>query len=223
MMNRYIGKIVDIEQDGLVTVKFRCNDVDRIIRLGSHSAEVKVIDKRKITPQQRNMIWGLVGEIADWQGESKGQTNEFMKEEFLMSIGENPEDKFSLADISITEAREYQKFLIDFILENGIGTKYNLIDHVDDIIAYIYSCMIHKRCCVCGMPAELHHVDRIGMGRDRDDIIHIGMDALPLCRTHHTEAHTMTDEEFLEKHHLTKPIKIDKMICEIYGLRSGTG
>lgn len=36
-----------------------------------------------------------------------------------------------------------------------------------------------RKCAVCGRRAELHHVDRVGMGRDRREICHIGMQALP--------------------------------------------
>lgn len=217
-MEKYNGKIVDIDKNGIVTIKARIHNVEGIIGSGNRSVSIEIIDNRKISTKQRNMIWGLIGDISEWIGESKGETNENMKQEFMESIGENPEELFSLSDISISMARDYQKFLINFILENGIATKYNLIDNVDDVVAYVYSCLIHKKCCVCGAPCELHHVDRVGMGRDRNEITHIGMLALPLCRQHHTEAHTMTNQDFLDKYHLTKAIKIDKRIGNIYGL-----
>lgn len=69
----------------------------------------------------------------------------------------------------------YIDFLIDFILEHNIGTKCNLSEMAGDIEKYIYSCLMHKRCCVCGKKADLHHVDRVGMGRNRDEIIHEGL------------------------------------------------
>lgn len=217
-MNKYNGKIISADSNGIVTIKARINNIDKFIGNGNRFVSIELIDNRKISPKQRNMIWGLIGDISEWIGESKGETNQNMKQEFLVSIGENPEELFSLSDISVSTAREYQKFLIDFILENGISTKYNLIDNVDDVVAYVYSCLIHKKCCVCGNPCELHHVDRVGMGRDRNEITHIGMRALPLCREHHTEAHTMTNQDFLDKYHLTKAIRIDERIGSVYGL-----
>jgi hypothetical protein len=50
------------------------------------------------------------------------------------------------------------------------------------------------------------------MGNDRDDVIHIGRAALPLCREHHTELHTKGNKEFMNHYHL-EPIKIDKKIA----------
>ena len=71
--------------------------------------------------------------------------------------------------------------------------------------------------------AELHHVDRVGMGRDRTDILHEGMEALPLCREHHAEAHTMPDAEFFEKYHLDGGVVLDKTLCRIYKLKHRKG
>ena len=85
---------------------------------------------------------------------------------------------------------------------------------------YIYACLIAKKCCITGRPAELHHIDRVGMGRNRDDIIHEGMEVLPLCREMHQEAHTMSDREFFEKYHLPGGVVMDKTLCRIYKVKA---
>jgi hypothetical protein len=77
--------------------------------------------------------------------------------------------------------------------------------------------MIHKRCIVCGKRADLHHVDRVGMGGDRHDMCHIGMRALPLCREHHNEAHQHGDTALMDKYHL-ETIVIDEKIAKKYRL-----
>jgi len=97
------------------------------------------------------------------------------------------------------------------------------LEFVDDVPDYIYHCLITKKCCICGRHTDLHHVDRIGMGRDRNDIMHEGMEALPLCREHHTEAHTMPDAEFFGRYHLTGGIFMDKTLCRLYGLKRKKG
>ena len=114
-MNKYNGKIISADSNGIVTIKARINNIDKFIGNGNRFVSIELIDNRKISPKQRNMIWGLIGDISEWVGESKGETNQNMKQEFLVSIGENPEELFSLSDISVSTAREYQKFLIDFI------------------------------------------------------------------------------------------------------------
>ena len=87
----------------------------------------------------------------------------------------------------------------------------------EDIQASVYAAAIHKRCIVCGQKAELHHVDRVGMGGDRHDMCHIGMRALPLCREHHNEAHQHGDAALMDKYHL-EPVVIDEKIAKKYRL-----
>ena len=45
------------------------------------------------------------------------------------------------------------------------------------------------------------------------------MRALPLCREHHTEAHTSGKSEFLEKYHL-QAVKLDKELCGKWRLKA---
>lgn len=221
------GKITNISTDGTITIKVKYDDIDTLINRKCKDVVVEFIDKRQITPQQRKMVWALIGEIAEWMGESKTQTmksmiNEAMKLDFLVEeLDEDPEKSFSLSTAPISVVCSYQKFLIDFIVENGISTRVPLVTYADDIMSYLYSCVMHKRCAVCGAKAEIHHIDRIGMGRDRTDIIHIGMEAIPLCRLHHTEAHSMTDNEFFDMHHFESGIRLDKDMCKVYNLGIG--
>ena len=77
-----------------------------------------------------------------------------------------------------------------------------------------------KKCCICGKPADLHHVQSVGSQGYRDKINHIGLEALPLCREHHTESHTKGQIEFMKQYHL-EPIKIDKKIARLYKLNKG--
>ena len=60
----------------------------------------------------------------------------------------------------------------------------------------------------------------VGMGRDRTDIIHEGLEVLPLCREHHREAHTMPDTDFFEKYHIPGGIILDRTLCRLYGLKA---
>ena len=77
-----------------------------------------------------------------------------------------------------------------------------------------------KKCCICGLPSDLHHVDAVGAGRDRTEIIHEGMEVLPLCREHHTEYHNTGKTGFMEKYRMREGIKLDKNLCKLYGLKS---
>jgi hypothetical protein len=127
---------------------------------------------------------------------------------------------FSLSNTDMTTANEFLTFLIDFCLEFDIPTTDNLLDRSPEIARYILKCLIEKKCVVCGERAELHHVDAVGMGRNRREINHVGMKALPLCRKHHSEAHSIGQAEFNHRYHVFG-IRLDNDLCNIWRLRFG--
>lgn len=71
---------------------------------------------------------------------------------------------FSLSDCDMTTAREFITYLISFCFHWGVPTKDSLLTQTDDIGKYLYLCLENRRCAICNRPAEVHHVDRIGMG-----------------------------------------------------------
>lgn len=181
---------------------------------------VQPMDSRPLSDKQRKACYALMGAIADYAGMSKDRTKELMKLKFLSENMEDMSERiFSLSNAPMSLVCAFQRFLVQFVLEWDIPTDFSLLDMVDDVSDYIYGCLVNKKCVICGRPADLHHVERVGMGRNRDEIIHEGMEVLPLCREHHTEAHTMPDKDFFERYHLPGGIEADKTICRIYGLR----
>jgi len=52
-----------------------------------------------------------------------------------------------------------------------------------------------KPCCVCGNLSKPHHLKRIGMGRNRKKDLVEHYTAVPLCRSHHEQAHRSKDYE----------------------------
>lgn len=182
---------------------------------------VQPIDGRPLSGKQRKMCYALLHQICDYTGQDIHMTKEYLKIRFLADdLGETADKIFSLSNAPMSLVCAYQRYLVRFILEFDIPCTIPLLEYVDDIPDYIYSCLLTKKCCVCGMPTDLHHIDRIGMGRDRHDVIHEGLEVLPLCREHHGEAHTMSDQEFFDKYHLPGGIVMDKTLCRIYGLKA---
>lgn len=181
---------------------------------------VQPMDSRPLSDKQRKACYALLGAIADYAGMSKDRTKELMKLKFLSENMEDMSERiFSLSNAPMSLVCAFQRFLVQFILEWDIPTDFSLLDMADDVGDYIYGCLVNKKCVICGRPADLHHIERVGMGRNRDEIIHEGMEVLPLCREHHTEAHTMPDKDFFERYHLPGGIVADKTICRIYGLK----
>lgn len=177
--------------------------------------EIILDDGRHISADQRKKIYATFNDISVWTGYTPPEVKEHMKYEFIARYGY---PYFSLSDIDMTTAREFLQFLIEFCIENDIACTDSLINRSPDIARYIYCCLIHKKCCICGKRANLHHVDHVGSGRNRKEICHIGMRAEPLCNEHHTEAHTIGQIHFDDKHK-TFGIKIDTEIAKIYKLK----
>lgn len=225
-IDRIKGQITAIHTDGTITINAHYGDLTTLIKRDYKNVTVEFHDNRKLSDKQRKMCWAMINDIADWQGASRSATardlaNYARKMDFLINeLSENAESLFSLSDAPMSLVAAYQNYLIRFILEHDIPTKIPLYEYADDINDYVYQCLIHKKCAVCGKQGELHHVDAVGMGNSRKEIIHEGMECFPVCRVHHMEAHTMGNKAFFEKYHFSHGVEIDKTLCRIYKLKS---
>ncbi|BEU88699.1 hypothetical protein TAMA11512_21630 [Selenomonas sp. TAMA-11512] len=219
-----MGAVKDIMEDGTAVIHAALPSLDRALLREYRSVEIILPDGRRISPEQRRKVYALIGEVAEYvDGIRNAGTIESakrtLKMEFMLSRMEGMERRlFSLSNCDVTTAREFINFLVDFIIENDIPTHVPLIENCEDVARYVYSCLINKKCAVCGRKAELHHVDAVGMGRNRKEICHIGMRALPLCREHHIEIHSTGREDFLKKY-ILEPVQIDERIAKVYRLK----
>ena len=216
------GKIVDV-QPGYIVIRAVYDNIDRLITRRYEEVQIGLEDGRRITPEQRRKAFALVGEIAAWSGYERDEAHLTLKHEFISKhLDQLQKELFSLSDCDITTAREYINYLIDFCLTFDVPTKVPLLDLCDDVERYVYACLIHKKCCVCGKKAELHHVDRIGMGNNRNEVEHVGRMCLPLCWEHHREVDQIGDDALCEVYHVT-PVSIDARIVKTYRLRTKEG
>lgn len=221
-MIRLEGKIVDADANWLT---IRVPYTPEYVRQNVQKAVVFLPDGRRHTIDQHGKVWALIGEIALWAGykaRESSEVNALMKAEFLQkrfdSLSAAAIKAFSMSDVDVSTASLYISWLVDFVLENNVPTKRPVTELCEDVQAAVYSALIHKRCIVCGKKAELHHVDRIGMGNNRNEVQHIGRECLPLCREHHMEIDHRGDAAFCELYHV-EPVKIDEKICRVYRLR----
>ena len=178
-------------------------------------------DSRMISEEQRRKAYALIGDITVFAGylpREKETVNQHLKQRFLMQQVEEYQRKmFSLSDCTMTEAREYINFLIDFCLEEDVPTKRPLIELVDDIEKYVYGSLLRKKCAVCGRKTELHHCQAIGMGYDRREKPQLGALVMPLCALHHQECHKIGNDRYFKLQHLT-PVRLDQKLAKVYGL-----
>lgn len=215
------GRIVGYdEKRGELLIRAPYADWFTLTKRAYKECLVQPIDSRTLSDQQRKMCYALLREISEYTGQGMDSAKEWMKIKFLAEDLEQTADKiFSLSNAPMSLVCAFQRFLIRFILEWDIPCRFSLLEYVDDVADYIYSCLVTKKCCICGAPTDLHHIDRVGMGRNRHDMIHEGMEVLPLCREHHQEAHTMPDAEFFERYHIPGGVVMDKTLCRLYGLK----
>jgi hypothetical protein len=183
---------------------------------------LKFCDGRKASPEQVKKAHALIGEIAEWMGDTPEFVKIALKRKFILTkLDEMETGMFSFRDCDMEKARLFITFLIDLMVEYGIPSKRPLYEQAEDIGAYVYACCMNKTCCVCGRKGvDLHHVlgSIIGMGGDRTKVNHLGREVLPLCRGHHNEAHN-GEKDFMKRYHL-EPIKVDETIAKLYRLNT---
>ena len=221
-----LGEIQDVREDGRVIITAGLPDLDRALLRQYKKVEIILPDGRRISAEQRRKVYALLGEVAEYvdgirNADTIEEQKRLLKMEFMLKRMEATERRmFSLSDCDMTTAREFISYLIEFIIKQDIPTKVSLLEHCEDIGRYIYSSILHRKCCVCGKKADIHHVgfDRIGMGNDRNKVHHVGREVIPLCRTHHDECHH-DEKGFIAKYHL-QTIKLDESLCKKLKLKS---
>ena len=220
------GLITDIDADGTLTINACVPSIDRALLRQYRECTIILQDERRITSRQRAAIYALLGEVDEYVNgirtdAGREEQKQLLKMEFMLKRMTDAERRmFSLSDCSVTTARAFIDFLIEFIIANDIPVRFSLAEKAEDIGQYVYACLVHKKCAVCGRRADLHHAEgsHVGSGFNREEVHHLGREALPLCREHHTECHSMPEAEFLEKYHL-EPVKLDERLCKIYKLK----
>lgn len=209
-----IGKIL-AAGGGVITIGVTDAYIAELSDNGVKHLEVNPSDGALISPPQRRHIFATIRDIADWSGEDKDRIRKYMREEFC-DITER--ELFSLSNTDKDTARAFLTYLINFCIVEGVPTKQVLYDRTEDIDAYLYACLINKKCALCGKDgAQLHHFDAIGMGRNRKEICHIGMTGISLCPVDHSIVEQQ-GKSYLTDRKLYG-IKIDDRIVKAYKLR----
>jgi hypothetical protein len=213
LIHSEVKAIRESEQGTELIIKVDDRISDKILRYregGKVLAEIRINDGRCITNEQRKKFYATVRDIADHIGETIDYIKDYFKALYCFY---NKIESISLSDCSITDGRELINIAIEFAIRNDIPLMDLALNRTDDIDRLLYVCLIYRKCCVCGRPADIHHIDTIGMGSDRKDDIHVGKRVIALCREHHNLAHSMGKNSFEEKYKVYG-IKLDKFLIE---------
>ncbi|BFK94366.1 putative HNHc nuclease [Blautia producta] len=170
-----------------------------LLKKGIRTAEMRLDDGRHISVAQRKKIYATIRDIADYTGYMPEEEKEWLK---YLHISRTGDAYFSLSTCSMDTAREFINTILEYAIEHGIPLSERGVERADDIGKYLFYCIKHKKCAVCGRDGEIHHVDAIGMGRDRRTVDDSYSRKICLCRTHHTIAHQRGMRAFEQMYHV---------------------
>ncbi|WP_317915366.1 putative HNHc nuclease, partial [Enterococcus faecium] len=170
-------------------------DGDRVI-------EIRFIDPRRFTVQQRNFIYALIGDIFI----DTGMPTDFWKEFFYFRFEGVTGREISLKDESnttVSDANVLANIILDFIFEHHIPFKegYEILPANQEY--YFYKCITKRVCCICGKTgADIDHFDKALGRRKRKEVDHSEYTFAALCRIHHTEKHKIGVINFKNKYQI---------------------
>jgi hypothetical protein len=207
---KVIGKILNVQND-VITIRVQADAQSWCLDHDARDVEVRIDDGRTITALQRRKIYATIRDVAEWMGDTPDAVKTYFKWSFC---GDEEHEDFSLSDVDKETASAFLTYLVDFCVVHGVPCSDPLWDRCEDVERYVCACVMTRTCCITGHKnAQIHHVDRVGMGRNRDTICHVGMRVVPLDPALHTMIHYQGgEEEFYEKHHITPIALTEKMV-----------
>jgi hypothetical protein len=154
-----ILKIQESENKALLEVATELSKED-ILKYATNKglfAVIKFWDSRRITEVQRKMIYATCKDIADYIGDPKELVRSDLISNFSEEVGI---DFFSLSDCSLETAREFINYIMEYAIKNDIPLTGRGVDRTYDIDKYLYSCIKHEKCCVCGKQGVIYTVTK---------------------------------------------------------------
>ena len=175
--------------------------------------EIRVDDGRRISSDQRKKIYALCRDISDYTGHDVEDLKEnILKAGFMIK---EDRDYFSLSDVDMTTARYFIEYILEFCFEWDVPLSDKTVVLAKEVNNYLYLCLRYRRCAVCGRYADVHHVDAVGSGRNRNKVDHTKLRMIALCREHHQETHTIGWLTFRSKYHVEGILLNEKSLKEL--------
>lgn len=177
------------------------------------------VDPRKARPKQRRLFFALISDIWNWSGQPPEDLKTYFYFRYAIRYGKEISLK-DTAPTTVTDATNLLQLVIDFMFEFNVPFKagYELLPKEENY--FLYECCKHRKCLICYRYADIHHVDTVGMGRNRDHLDHTQLHVMPLCRKHHTEIEKIGGKLFGMKYHVpTTGIKLDVKTLKRIGVR----
>ena len=120
---------------------------DMLLRKHIKKAEIRFDDGRRISAEQRRKAYATIRDISDYTGYLPEEQKEWLKYLYIIRTGN---DWFSLSSCTMDTAREFISVILEYALEEGVPLSEEAINRADDIGRYLYFCLVHRKCAVCG-------------------------------------------------------------------------
>ncbi|MFT9415730.1 putative HNHc nuclease [Leuconostoc falkenbergense] len=230
-MTELFAKLNKVDPNkGLITLQLSTDDIYTLEKYHA-SGQQQVVsliasDENGVSAQQRKFAFALLHDI--WWSQVGGywiETPETVKQHFYamyeyynsLDFGEF---SLSAAKGTKTDTNQFINMLLDYAAIHDISLSVKPLNELEpqEIARWEYRCLMEKMCVVCGKkPSDLHHLDTVGSGMNRQHTNHLGHRAVQLCREHHNLAHSLGIETFMQRFKING-IKIDEKIAMAHGL-----
>jgi hypothetical protein len=187
-------------EDSTELLKYIGNFADKplIIDINIDGEQIKK-ESKMITSSMRDKIFVLCKHYSEFNGYDLPYARAELTRLFC---DENQITTFSLSNVDIETASKFIGWLIEKSIEIGF-IKDSPIGYSPTIKIAQEISINKKVCIICGaQKADIHHVDAIGMGRNRNRYDDTKHKKIGLCRKHHIEIEQTGKESFCKKYHL---------------------
>ena len=170
--------------------------------IGARYCELRFLDPRSFSVDQRKYYYALLGDISAFTGHLIEEVDDNTRWKFKALTGRN----ISLSNGS-SNTKDDVVLLTNIALDLAFELNVSLSNKIPipdkNLEYYFYKCLTHRKCCICGKHADIDHFDEtVGMGNNRDKVDKTKFTYCALCRSHHTEKHTIGLTAFRNKYHV---------------------
>lgn len=182
---------------------------------GKPEAMLHVTDGRNVSPKQVRKAHAIIEDFRRfWVEPTIGDAKRVLKEAFYY---DTEHEAFSFSNTDVTTARQFISYMIEMAIRFNVPLRQSANDIQDDIDVYMYQSLKYRSCVLCGKKADVHHIDTIGIGNNRDLVDHRQKRLIALCRDHHQDAHQIGWPTFSKLHHV-KGIILDPKTLNDLGI-----
>lgn len=178
--------------------------------VGTVEIGIEYIDPRRFSVKQRKLFFALLNDIYKYSGQGVKELEEYFYQEYYTATFGGVIDLHDSADTTLSEVNLLIEIVVDFIFEwhVPVNEAANLLPKNEAY--FLYACCKYRVCMECGLKADIHHVDALGMGSNRTRSNHLKHRFMALCRVHHGEIEQIGRPAFASKYHLpVDGIKLD--------------